>query len=129
MSEVKTLFKQGSSMDWLEADHVAVYLEKYYSGFVVNAENTVYVLSWKVTGSPLVGQNSSRRYQTVAEQGRELLSFDSEGDYDAIAIRLAIAKYDELMDIHNKEKPFAGADSPLHLHLKWEHIEKKKKTQ
>lgn len=90
------LYQQGYPWDQHEAGQIFVGLEKIYSKFFGVDGRAIYLLSWRVSGQSTESNYSAgSRYATYVEQERQIMSFDDTGE-DHLAIRAAIAKYDEL---------------------------------
>lgn len=94
------LYQQGYPWDQYEPNQIFVGLEKIHSKFFGTDGRAIYLLSWRVSGQSVEGRNyydgiGKSRHATYAEQERQIMSLDDTGE-DHLAIRAAIAKYDEL---------------------------------
>lgn len=94
------LYQQGYPWDQYEPGQIFVGLEKIHSKFFGTDGRAIYLLSWRVSGSSVEGRNyydgfGKSRHAVYAEQERQIMDIQDTSE-DHMAIRAAIAKYDEL---------------------------------
>lgn len=93
---MKILYQEGNRQE-TEKGRPWVQLARHGSDFNVTGElYPVYILRWEISGEPIEdwGEYGREYRPSVSERGRELL--DRVVESDAMAIRIAIAKFDKL---------------------------------
>jgi|SRR3990172_472792 len=93
---MKVLYQEGIR-DTSKVGVIWVQVVRHNSDFHTTGElYPTYILRWEVSGEPVDGwgEYGQESHPTVIGQGRELL--DTVVENDAMAIRIAIAKYDRL---------------------------------